>query len=122
MDLSYPRVHAADFLCAVYVNRFVGCLDLMTDQVDTLDEILVELESHFAVPAITANKAHYDAYRKLSALLVEARHEELLRLNAQTPNSGSVGKWLGGYLNDRIKELQQGTHNGGLEEVSDGSS
>jgi len=37
----------------------------------TIDEILLELESHFAIPSITAPKAHDQATKAIEALIAE---------------------------------------------------
>lgn len=73
------------------------------------DEILLDLESHFAVPAITANDAHHEAKAKLSAREVAIRIDELNGLIEEGETIVHQSD-----IFDRIKELEklQGGHNG----------
>jgi hypothetical protein len=93
----------------------------MTDQVDTLDEIVAELLDYVYLETTAAyGKAqrertpnfHTENFQaKLSALLVEARIDELKKVwfdqvQDDVMYEVSPGEYV--FLDDRIKELQQG--------------
>lgn len=78
----------------------------MSDTLDQdIDEILLDLESHFAVPSITAQNAHSKAKAQLKALLVEARMSELENFRGEVHFREDMQQYVNEYIEDRIAQL-----------------